>query len=112
MHTWYTVGSWSGWQQFRIVVTPETVVRWHRAGFRLYWKLICEVRRPVGIFQGLPLRPLKGPLFDFPRNMYSCLRQSVSRRRKRQDLVLDLASNLCAQELCNGTSARKPGIKT
>jgi hypothetical protein len=30
------------------VVTPETVVRWHRAGFRLYWKLISKVRRPVG----------------------------------------------------------------
>ena len=25
---------WSGWQQSLIVVTPETVVRWHRAGFR------------------------------------------------------------------------------
>src|SRR5712675_1119879 len=23
-------------------------VRWHRAGFRLYWKLISKVRRPVG----------------------------------------------------------------
>jgi hypothetical protein len=25
-----------------------TVVRWHRTGFRLYWKLISKVRRPVG----------------------------------------------------------------
>src|ERR1700693_5484720 len=39
---------WSGWQQSLIVVTPETVVRWHRAGFGLYWKLISKVRRPVG----------------------------------------------------------------
>jgi putative transposase len=39
---------WSGWQQSLIVVTPETVVRWHRAGFRLYGKLISKVRRPVG----------------------------------------------------------------
>src|SRR6266516_4749715 len=39
---------WMGWQQSLIVVTPETVVRWHRAGFRLYWKLISKVRRPVG----------------------------------------------------------------
>ena len=39
---------WSGWQQSRIAVTPETVVRWHQAGFRLYWKLISRVRRPVG----------------------------------------------------------------
>jgi len=27
---------WSGWQQSLIAVTPETVVRWHKAGFRLY----------------------------------------------------------------------------
>src|SRR5580692_1818530 len=39
---------WSGWKQALIVVTPETVIRWHRAGFRLYWKLISKVRRPVG----------------------------------------------------------------
>ena len=39
---------WSGWQQSLIAVTPETVVRWHKAGFRLYWKLISKVRRPVG----------------------------------------------------------------
>ncbi len=39
---------WSGWSQALIVVTPETVVRWHRTGFRLYWKLISKVRRPVG----------------------------------------------------------------
>jgi hypothetical protein len=25
---------WSGWKQALLVVTPETVVRWHRAGFR------------------------------------------------------------------------------
>jgi putative transposase len=35
-------------QQSVIAVTPETVVRWHRGGFRLYWKLISKVRRPVG----------------------------------------------------------------
>src|ERR1700736_4051276 len=39
---------WSGWQQSLVAVTPETVVRWHRGGFRLYWKLISRVRRPVG----------------------------------------------------------------
>jgi putative transposase len=39
---------WSGWKQTLIIVTPETVVRWHRAGFRLYWKLISKVRTRVG----------------------------------------------------------------
>ena len=39
---------WSGWKQALLVVTPETVVRWHRAGFRWYWKLISKVRKPTG----------------------------------------------------------------
>ena len=39
---------WSRWKEALVVVTPETVVRWHRAGFQLYWKLISKVRRPIG----------------------------------------------------------------
>jgi hypothetical protein len=39
---------WSEWKQAPIVVSPDTVVRWHRADFRLYWKLISKVRRPIG----------------------------------------------------------------
>lgn len=39
---------WSGWKNALIVVTPETVVRWHRAGFHWYWRMICKVRNPVG----------------------------------------------------------------
>jgi putative transposase len=39
---------WSGWKQCLFVVTPETVVRWHRAGFRLYWSFISKVRKRVG----------------------------------------------------------------
>jgi hypothetical protein len=39
---------WSRWKQAVIIVTPETVVRWHRASFRMYWRLISRVRGPVG----------------------------------------------------------------
>jgi putative transposase len=39
---------WSKWKQALIVVTPETVVRWHRAGFQMYWTWISKVRRQVG----------------------------------------------------------------
>ncbi len=28
----------SGWRTGLIIVRPETVVRWHRAGFRLFWR--------------------------------------------------------------------------
>jgi hypothetical protein len=39
---------WSEWKQALLVVTPETVARWHRAGFRWYWMLISKVRKPIG----------------------------------------------------------------
>jgi hypothetical protein len=35
---------WSHWKQALIVVQPETVVRWHRAGFRLYWTWLSRLR--------------------------------------------------------------------
>jgi putative transposase len=39
---------WSGWKSSLIVVTPETVVRWHRAGFRIYWRWISRTREHAG----------------------------------------------------------------
>src|SRR5215469_2444131 len=39
---------WGSWKKTLILVSPDTVVRWHRAGFRLYWRLISRVRKPVG----------------------------------------------------------------
>ncbi|MEX2169841.1 MAG: integrase core domain-containing protein [Pirellulales bacterium] len=30
---------WSDWRSALVIVQPETVVHWHRAGFRLYWRL-------------------------------------------------------------------------
>jgi hypothetical protein len=33
---------WSKWKDARLLVSPETVVRWHRAGFRLYWATLCK----------------------------------------------------------------------
>src|SRR5271163_3954554 len=39
---------WSGWKQALIVVSPETVVGWHRAGFKLYWRATSRARRVIG----------------------------------------------------------------
>src|SRR6516225_10855656 len=36
---------WSGWRKPLVLVTPRTVVNWHRAGFRLYWTWISRFRR-------------------------------------------------------------------
>jgi transposase InsO family protein len=29
---------WSNWRSVLVIVQPETVVRWHQQGFRLYWR--------------------------------------------------------------------------
>ncbi len=29
---------WAGWRSLLVIVQPDTVVRWHRQGFRLYWR--------------------------------------------------------------------------
>jgi hypothetical protein len=35
---WILLGRlWSGWAESLAVVQPETVVRWHRAGFQIHW---------------------------------------------------------------------------
>jgi putative transposase len=39
---------WSGWKQALIIVSPDTVVRWHRSRFALYWRAISRARRIVG----------------------------------------------------------------
>ena len=39
---------WPKWKQALIIVTPETVVRWHRAGFRLYWNWLSRHRVVAG----------------------------------------------------------------
>jgi putative transposase len=35
---------WTRWAAVLVIVKPETVVRWHRAGFRLYWRFLSRRR--------------------------------------------------------------------
>jgi hypothetical protein len=39
---------WTTWKEALIFVSPETVVRWHRAGFAMYWRAISRVRLVTG----------------------------------------------------------------
>ncbi len=41
-------GLWSEWERPLILVTPRTVVGWHRAGLRLYWTWVSRARRMGG----------------------------------------------------------------
>jgi hypothetical protein len=33
---------WSHWRDTLVIVKPDTVIRWHRKGFRLYWRAISK----------------------------------------------------------------------
>ena len=33
---------WPRWKEVLVIVQPDTVVRWHRKGFRLYWRSISK----------------------------------------------------------------------
>ena len=37
---------WPHWKSALIMVKPETVIRWHRQGFRLYWRWKSQARSP------------------------------------------------------------------
>jgi putative transposase len=50
---------WSSWKRSQIMVSPETVVRWHRAGFQLYWRRISKEVRDL-IFQMVAENPTWG----------------------------------------------------
>jgi hypothetical protein len=59
-------------EYFAAVVRPETVIRWHRAGFRGYWRWRSSLRRdrptvPVEIRQLIREMSLANPLWGAPR---------------------------------------------
>jgi hypothetical protein len=42
---WTTLrGFWPRWADVLVIVKPETVICWHRAGFRLYWRWRSRAR--------------------------------------------------------------------
>jgi putative transposase len=40
------LGRWFDWRQVLTIVQPETFVRWHRQGFRLFWRWQSRPGRP------------------------------------------------------------------
>src|SRR6266849_2134033 len=34
------------WHNAVVIVRPQTVLRWHRAGWRLFWRFKCKLGRP------------------------------------------------------------------
>ena len=64
---------WPHWKSALIIVKPDTVIRWHRQGFRLYWRWKSRTRRPGRPLIKLEVRALirkmskENPTWGAPR---------------------------------------------
>ncbi len=64
---------WSGWRSALAIVKPETVISWHRKGFRLYWTWKSRHRQPgrpalaKGTREFIRKMSLANPLWGAPR---------------------------------------------
>jgi transposase InsO family protein len=64
---------WRHWSDALLIVKPETVVGWHRAGFRLYWRLRSRVSRlgrpKIGadLYEALQRMAQENPSWGAPR---------------------------------------------
>ncbi len=61
------------WRSWLVIVQPETVVRWHRQGFKLYWRWKSRPRKPgrprvdAEIRELIRQMSLENPLWGSPR---------------------------------------------
>jgi transposase InsO family protein len=69
---------WSRWTKALVIVQPQTVVRWHQAGFRLYWH--WKSRRRTG------RTPKDRELIDLIRRMWR-VNPTWGRRRIQAELA-------------------------
>jgi putative transposase len=62
---------WSGWRDALVIVKPETVVRWHSQGFRLYWRRKSQVlgrpRKPRNVRDLVRRIARENPIWGAPR---------------------------------------------
>ena len=64
---------WPNWRRAVQIVTPDTVMRWHRRGFALYWQWRSRPRRagrpavPAGVRARIRQMQAANPLWGAPR---------------------------------------------
>ncbi len=98
---------WSRWTEVLVVVRPETVVSWHRAGFRLYWRFIsrrADRGRPRIIHQVRKLiqrMAAENPTWRAPRIHGELLKLGVSERTVSRYPGSSWASGECGEALAN-----------
>jgi putative transposase len=64
---------WPNWRKALTMVHPETVIRWHKKGFKLYWRWKCQPKWPGRRKVPIEIRDLirtmsrSNPLWGAPR---------------------------------------------
>src|ERR1039458_4733880 len=43
---------WAHWKKALVIVLPDTGVRWHQSGFKLYWAMLCKVENYASVRSG------------------------------------------------------------
>jgi hypothetical protein len=104
---------WSGWENALILVKPETVVAWHRAGFSLFWrfrsrskncgrpKLSAEIRSAIKqmVEENHILLPV---LFHYPGSAAGIIARTGSRLPEAVFLLLQKDVSSQKRHFCSG----------
>ena len=86
------------WRDALVVVRPETIIRWHRAGWRLYWHLKSRPRRPC----------IPGQVQDLIRRMGS-ENPTWGEERIANELLLKLGIQVSPRTVRKYLPPRPPG---
>ena len=96
---------WSDWRSALVIVKPETVIGWHRKGFRLFWTWKVRHGQPGRPPVSKEIRQLirkmsrENPLWGAPASTVNCSNSALISARPAW------ASTSCA----SGSRRRKPG---
>jgi hypothetical protein len=100
----------SSWRRAIVVVQPETVLRWHRAGFRLFWRRRSRPRKasplPSETIDLIREMAVRGRLWGAPRSPASTRFPAA---RKARSLRQGGRREAALPELKRGGLASSPG---
>ncbi len=88
---------WPDWRSALVIVKPETVITWHRQGFKLYWRWKSRARRPGRPTVQAEIRELirrisrENPLWGSPRirDELALLGQQVAKSTVEKYMIKD-----------------------
>ena len=89
---------WFDWRNAIVIVRPQTIIRWHRAGWRLFWRLKCKMGRPL-----------------IPAELRTLIRKMASENcgwgeeRIANELLIKLGIRVSPRTVGKYMSARPPG---